>query len=84
MSSSHVSQFLKALQQGCKSPEDSLVDPRTGRMNMSSFRDNEMLTACSDCWVWYMSFLGMWKLLSLFIHIILHDFGFYTCIHVLS
>ena len=37
VSSSHVSQFLKALQQGCKSPEESLVDPRTGRMNMSSF-----------------------------------------------
>ena len=51
--SSHVSQFLPALQQGCKSPEDSLVDPRTGRMNMLSFRGNEMLAACSDGWVWY-------------------------------
>ena len=31
-----------------------------------------------------MSFLGMWKFHSLFIQIILHDFGFYACIHVLA
>ena len=55
LSSSRVSQFLKDLQQGCKSPKDSLVDPRTGRMNMASFRDHEMLAACADGWVWYVS-----------------------------
>ena len=52
VSSSHVSQFFKAMIAGCKSPEESLVDPKTGRMSISSISDSDFLQACNEGWSW--------------------------------
>ena len=52
VSSSHVSQFFKAMMLGCKSPEESLVDPKTGKMSMASINDIDFLQACNDGWTW--------------------------------
>ena len=52
VSSSHVSQFFKAMMRGCKSPEESLVGPKTGKMSMASINDIDFLQACNDGWAW--------------------------------
>ena len=52
VSSSHVSQFFKAMMLGCKSPEESLVGPKTGKMSMASINDIDFLQACNDGWTW--------------------------------
>ena len=52
VSSSHVSQFFKAKIAGCKSPGESLVGPKTGKMSISSISDRDFLQACNEGWTW--------------------------------
>ena len=52
LSSSHVSQFFKAMLHGCKSPEDDLVDVKSGRMSLGLVSDMEFLKGANEGWEW--------------------------------
>lgn len=53
LSASHVSQFFKAMVLGCKSPEEDLVDPKSGRMSVASHaHDQEFYKAATQGWTW--------------------------------
>ena len=52
LSSSHVSQFFKAMLHGCKSPEADLVDAKSGKMSLALVSDPEFLKGAAEGWEW--------------------------------
>lgn len=52
LSSSHVSQFFKAMLHGCKSPEADLVDAKSGKMSLALVSDPEFLQGATEGWEW--------------------------------
>lgn len=52
LSSSHVSQFFKAMLHGCKSPESELIDGKSGKMSLALVSDPEFLKGANEGWDW--------------------------------